>query len=62
MPVAERSKAWVSGGSLAGVVGSNSAAGMDVLSLASVVCCQTEVSASGRSLVQRTHTECGVSN
>ena len=28
----------------------------------SVVCCQVEVSASGRSLVQRSPTECGVSN
>jgi hypothetical protein len=27
----------------------------------SVVCCQVEVSASGRSLVQRSPTECGVS-
>jgi hypothetical protein len=29
--------------------------------LASVVCCQVEVSASGQSLVQRSPTECGVS-
>jgi hypothetical protein len=28
----------------------------------SVVCCQIEVSATGRSLVQRSPTECGVSN
>jgi len=34
---------------------------MDVLSLVGVVCCQVEASASGRSLVQRTPTECGVS-
>jgi hypothetical protein len=27
-----------------------------------VVCCQTEVAASGWSLVQRSPTECGVSN
>jgi hypothetical protein len=32
------------------------------LSLVSVVCCQVEVSASGWSLVQRSPTECGVSN
>jgi hypothetical protein len=32
------------------------------VSLVSVVCCQVEVSATGRSLVQRGSTECGVSN
>jgi len=31
------------------------------LSLVSVVCCQVEVSASGWSLVQRSPTDCGVS-
>jgi len=31
------------------------------MSLLSVVCCQVEVSASGRSLVQRSLTDCGVS-
>jgi hypothetical protein len=31
------------------------------VSFCSVVCCQVEVSASGRSLVQRSPTECGVS-
>jgi hypothetical protein len=31
------------------------------LSVVSVVCCQVEVSATGRSLVQRSHTECSVS-
>jgi hypothetical protein len=31
------------------------------MSLAIVVCCQVEVSAPGRSLVQRTPTKCGVS-
>jgi hypothetical protein len=30
-----------------------------LLSVASVVCCQVEVSATGRSLVQRSPTECG---
>jgi len=30
IPVAERSKAWVCGRSLAGIVGSNTAGGMDV--------------------------------
>ena len=40
---AELSKAWVCGRSLDGIVGSNPAGGIDV---ASVVCCQVEVSAS----------------
>jgi hypothetical protein len=31
------------------------------MSVVSVVCCQVEVSATGWSLVQRSHTECGVS-
>jgi hypothetical protein len=35
--------------------------GYGCLSLVSVVCCQVEVSATGRSLVQRIPTECGVS-
>jgi hypothetical protein len=35
--------------------------GHGCLSLVSVVCCQVEVSASGCSLVQRSPTECGVS-
>ena len=41
--VAARSKASVCGRSLAGIVGSNTAGGMDV----SVVCCQVVVSATG---------------
>ena len=36
--MAERSKAWVYGCSLAGIAGSNPAGGMDV-SLVNVVCC-----------------------
>jgi hypothetical protein len=35
--------------------------GHGCLSLVSVVCCQVEVSATGWSLVQRSPTECGVS-
>ena len=31
------------------------------LSVVNVVCCQVEVSASGRSLIQRSLTDCGVS-
>jgi hypothetical protein len=57
--VVARSKAWVSGHSLAGIVGSNPAGpGRYVVS---VECCEVEVSASGWSLVQRSPTECGVS-
>jgi len=59
--VAARSTAWVYGRSLAGITGSNSAQRIDV-SLLSVVCCQEEVSATDRSLDQRSPTECGVSN
>ena len=59
IPVAARSKAWVFERLLAGVEGSNLSGGMDVY-LVSVVCCQVDVSASGRSLVQRRW--CGVSH
>jgi hypothetical protein len=41
--------------------GLESRRGHGYLSLVSVVCCQVEVSATGRSLVQRSPTECGVS-
>ena len=46
---------------MAGISGSNPAWGMEV-SLASVlcVCCRVEVSATDRSLVQKSSTECGV--
>ena len=55
--MAARSKAWVRSRSLGGTAGSNPAGGTDV-SLVSVVCCQVEVSATSRSLVQRDPTEC----
>jgi hypothetical protein len=61
IPVAARSKAWVFGRSLTGIVGSNPAGGHGCLSLVIVVCCQVEVSATGWFLVQRSPTECGVS-
>jgi hypothetical protein len=57
--VAARSKVWVWGRALAGIVGSNSTGGMDVC-LVQCLCCQVEVSATGRSLVQRSPTDCGV--
>ena len=60
IPVAARSKMWVHGPSLTGIAGSNPAGGMD-MSFVSVVCCQVEVSASSRSFLQRSPTECGVS-
>jgi len=61
IPVDARSKAWVYGRSLAGNGGSNPAGRHGCLSLVRVLCCQVEVSATGRSLLQRSPTECGVS-
>ena len=58
IPVAARSKAWVCGRSLAGILGSNPPRGYGFLSLLSVVCCQVEVFASGWSLVQGSPTKC----
>jgi hypothetical protein len=55
--VASRSKVWVYGRSLSGIVGSNPTYGMDVC-LLWVLCV---VSATSWSLVQRSPTECGVS-
>ena len=57
IPVAPRSKSCVCSFSLAGIAGSNPVGGLDVC----LVCCQVEVSATGRSLVQRNPTESGVS-
>jgi hypothetical protein len=61
IPLAARSKAWVCHRSFAGIAGSNPTGGHG-MSLLSVVCCQVEVSATGRFLVQRSHAECGVFN
>jgi hypothetical protein len=61
IPVAVRSKTWVCGRSLTVIVGSNPAGGHGCLSVVSVVCCQVEVSATGWSLVQRSPTDCDVS-
>jgi hypothetical protein len=55
IPVAARSKPWVCGHWLVGIAGSNPSGDMDVC-LLWVLC--VEVSATGRSLVQRTPTEC----
>jgi len=54
--------AWVCGRSLAWIAGSNSAGGHVCLSLVSAVCCQVKVSAKGRPNVQRSRTDCNVSN
>jgi hypothetical protein len=59
--VAPRIMLWIWGHLLAGFVGSNPAGGHGSLSVVSVVCCQVEFCASGRSRVQRSPTECGVS-
>ena len=58
--VTVRSEAWVCDHSLPGIAGSNPAWNMGCLSVVSVVCCQAQFSASGRSLVQRRPTECVV--
>ena len=57
----ERSKAWVCGRSLAGTAGSNSTGYIVVCLLVSAVCCQIEVSATTRSLIQGSPSECGAS-
>jgi hypothetical protein len=53
--VAGRSKQWVYGRLLAGIAVSNPSGAW------SVVCCEVNMSAAGRSLVQRSSTACGVS-
>ena len=59
--MAALTKTLVYGRSLAGIVGLNPPGSMDALSIVSVVCCHVEVSATGRSLVQRNPTEWCVS-
>jgi hypothetical protein len=64
IPVAVRSKAWVCGRSLTGIVGLNcdwDCGGHGCLSVVSVVCCQVEVSETSWSLVHRSPSECGES-
>ena len=61
IPVAARSKASVYGRSLAEIVGSNTTEGHGCASVVSVLCCQVKVSATSWSHVQRSLTECGVS-
>jgi len=57
--VAALSNAWICGRSLAGTVVSNPAGVR--LSFVNVVFCQVEVSLSGRSIVQMSPSDCGVS-
>ena len=56
--MAVRFKAWVCGRSHAGTAGSNHTGGADILFLGNIVCCEVAASATGRSLVQRSPTEC----
>ena len=46
---------------LVGIAGLNPAGPMDVLSVVTAACCQVEVSATDRSLVQRSPINCGAS-
>jgi len=55
------SNARVRSRSLAGITGANPAGDMDALLFPSVMFCQVEVSATGRSLVQRSPTDCAAS-
>ena len=59
--MAARSKEWVSIRSLAERLRVRIRRGHECLSFVIFVCRQVEVSATGRSLIQRTPTECGVS-
>ena len=58
--MAERFKARVCGRTPAGIGGFESRRGHGCLSVVSVVCCQIEVSATDRSLIQGSPTDCGV--
>ena len=61
IPVAARTKVWVRCCSLAGIEGSYPAGWHGCLPIVSVECCHVEVCASSWSLVQRSPTDCGVS-
>jgi hypothetical protein len=60
IPATARSMSWVCGSLLAVTAGSNPAGGMDTY-FEIVVCCQAEVSATGRLFVQDSSTKCDVS-
>ena len=59
--MAARAKAWVYRRLHAEIVGSNPIGGHGCMSVVGVVCRQVEVSATGRSLVQRSPPNCGAS-
>ena len=61
IPVSKLSEVGVCRLSLAGIAGSHPAGGWGCLYLVSIVCCQVEVSATGRFLDQRNPSDCGVS-
>jgi len=61
IPVAVRSKVWVCSRLLAGIAGLNPFGLHGCWSAVSVVCCQVEVSGSGRSFFQRNPTDYDVS-
>ena len=61
IPVATGSKAWVCNSSSAGIAGSNPAGGMKRPSSECCVLSSIVISATGRSLLQRSPTDCGVS-
>jgi hypothetical protein len=58
IPLVARSKAWVCDFSLARTAGSNLSVDIEVLLFLSVVFCHEEVSVMGRSLIQRSASEC----
>ena len=58
--MAARSRMSVCGHLLAGILGSNPAGAWMSVSL-NTLCCQVEDSTTDRTLVQRSHSECGVS-
>jgi hypothetical protein len=60
VPMAAQSDACVCGPSLVVIAGANPAGFMDVCILLALCGCQVEISASGRSLVCRSPTECCV--
>jgi hypothetical protein len=61
IPVAAHFNVCENGPSLAGIVGFKPVGGAGSPCLMSVVCCQADFFAIGRSLVQKSPTECGVS-
>jgi len=58
IPVPVRFNSWVCGRSLTGISGWNPAGGHGCLSLVNAVRCQIQLFARGRSLVQRSPSEC----